>query len=116
MNNCSQFLSAMRERYGVSEEFVSAGRPLVDAIYAEFDGDRRASLLEFAETVFSQQAATEQSIRATASLLTEATDKLERAFADLSRVLVKLARPVAKRSVIARSVVERSAVPRWQLN
>jgi hypothetical protein len=111
MKNSNQFLSSMRDRYGISEEFVSAGRPFIDAIYAEFDDSQRANLLEFAESVFAQQAMTEKTVRTTASVLTQAARDLERAFADLMRLLV-----IPRKSVVARTVVDRPVAPRLQLN
>ena len=112
MKTSNEFLSAMSDRHGISEEFVSAARPLVDAIYAEFDGRQRADLLEFAESVFAQQAATEQSIRSSTRLLHEAADHLERAVGDFAHVFERLRQAVAERPLPIRPFV----VPRWQLN
>jgi hypothetical protein len=111
MKTPEQFLCAMRDRYGISEEFVSAGRPLVDTIFAEFDGTQRADLLEFAESVFAQQAATEQSVRSTVGFLQEAAGQLERAVADFSRAFEQLQQAVVERPFPARPLVSR-----WQLN
>ena len=111
MNSSDQFLSAMRDRHGVSEEFVSAGRPLVDAIYAEFEGSERAGLLEFAESVFCQQAETERSLARTSRMLTDAAEQLDQMFSELTRLLVTV-----RRTVVERSVIPPSIAPRWQLN
>ncbi len=111
MKTPDQFLSAMRDRYGISEEFIAASRPLIDAMFAEFDGQQRADLLEFAESVFAQQAATERSVRSSTRLLREATGHLERAISDFSRTLERLRQTVAERQLLSRPTI-----PRWQLN
>ncbi len=111
MKTPDQFLSAMQDRHGISEEFVSAGRPLVEAIYAEFDGQQRAELLEFAESVFAQQAATEQSVRSSTRLLREAAGKLERAVGDFSRAFERLRQAVASPPLLTRPIASR-----WDIN
>jgi hypothetical protein len=111
MKTPEQFLSAMRDRYGISEDFVLAGRPLVGAIYAEFDGKQRADLLDFAESVFAQQAATERAVRVSTRCLSEAAGRLERALGDFRRGLETLRQAVAQRLP-----VERPVLARWQLN
>ena len=115
MKTSNLFLSAMRDRYGISEEFVSAAHPLVDAIYAEFDGGHRADLLEFAESVFAQQAATEQSIRSSMRFLQDAAAQLERAISDFSRVVERVRPTVPERPVLTPFLI-RPLVARWQVN
>jgi hypothetical protein len=111
MTTPEQFLSAMQDHYGISEEFVSAGRPLVVAIYTEFEGKQRADLLDFAESIFAQQAATEKSVRSSARNLREAASQLERAVSDFRQTFETLRQAVAERPLPVPPFV-----PRWQLN
>lgn len=111
MKNPNQFLSAMRDRYGVSEDFISAGRPLVEAIYAEFNGAQRTDLLDFAESVFAQQAATEKAVRSSTRALNEVAGRLERGIGDFFRAFESLRKTIEERPVVAQPLL-----PRWQLN
>lgn len=111
MKTSMLFLSAMREKHGISDEFLEAARPLVESIYAEFDGEQRANLLEFAESVVSEQAKTERSIRASTRSLREAASKLERSFARFTQAVESL-----RNSVTDVSALEVAPVPRWRLN
>ncbi len=105
------FLVAMRERHGVSDDFIEAARPLVEAIFAEFDGEKRHDLLEFAESVFSQQAETERMVRSCTHSIREAARKLEQSFTRVTLALETLRK--SRSEVVALGA---TPVPRWRMN